>query len=50
MDSRPFLSRNPDGEPAPDGDTTSLAPGDARAGGVFGEVKFKLGLKSRCNN
>ena len=49
MDSCPFLSRNPDGEPAPDGGTTSLAPRDAHAGGVFGEAKFKTGAQSHCN-
>ena len=49
MDACPFLSRNPDGEPAPDGGTTSLAPRDARAGGVFGAAKFKTGAQSHRN-
>ena len=49
MDACPFLSRNPDGKPAPDGGTTSLAPRDARAGGVFGAAKFKTGAQSHRN-
>lgn len=45
LDSRPVLSRNWDRDLAPEGGTTSLAPGDARAGGVLGRRSLKLGLR-----
>ena len=45
LDSRPVLSRNRDRDLAPEGGTTSLAPGDVRAGGVLGRRSLKLGLR-----